>query len=61
MDRKTGIEFGEWDMPIVDKVTFQSSNEKYFWWRCSLGSENIIWAAAHGHQAAISITNSVKI
>ena len=30
IERDIGIEFGEWDMPIVDKVTFQSSNEKVF-------------------------------
>ena len=56
IERDIGIEFGEWDMPIVDKVTFQSSNEKvFFGGDAAWGPENIIWAAAHGHQAAISI------
>ena len=56
IERDIGIEFGEWDMPIVDKVTFQSSHPKIFFGGDSAwGPENIIWAAAHGHQAAISI------
>jgi formate dehydrogenase beta subunit len=56
IERDIGIEFGEWDMPIVDKITFQSTNQKIFFGGDSAwGPENIIWAAAHGHQAAISI------
>ena len=56
IERDIGIEFGEWDMPIVNKITFQSTNEKVFFGGDSAwGPENIIWAAAHGHQAAISI------
>ncbi|MEC7465512.1 MAG: FAD-dependent oxidoreductase [Pseudomonadota bacterium] len=53
-----GIEFGEWDMPIVDKITMQSSHPKvFFGGDAAWGPENIIWAVAHGHQAAISIDN----
>tara|TARA_Y100001970_G_scaffold19338_1_gene21731 strand:+ start:26282 stop:28312 length:2031 start_codon:yes stop_codon:yes gene_type:complete len=56
IERDCGIEFGEWDMPIVDKITFQSTHEKvFFGGDAAWGPENIIWAAAHGHQAAISI------
>ncbi len=56
IERDVGIEFGEWDMPIVDKVSFQSSNEKvFFGGDAAFGPENIITAVAHGHQAAISI------
>jgi len=52
----TDIEFGDWDMPVVDKVTFQSSNPKvFFGGDAAFGPENIITAVAHGHQAAISI------
>jgi ferredoxin len=48
-------------MPIVDKVTFQSSNEKvFFGGDAAWGPENIIWAAAHGHRAAISIDKFCK-
>ena len=56
IERDIGIEFGEWDMPIVDKITFKSTNQKiFFGGDAAWGPENIIWAAAHGHQAAISI------
>jgi len=56
IERDIGIEFGEWDMPNVDKTTFQSSHPKvFFGGDAAWGPENIIWAAAHGHQAAISI------
>jgi len=56
IERDVGIEFGEWDMPVVDKVSFQSSNEKvFFGGDAAFGPENIITAVAHGHQAAISI------
>ena len=61
IERDIGIDFGEWDMPIVDKVTFQSSHPKIFFGGDSAwGPENIIWAAAHGHQAAISIDKFCK-
>jgi NADPH-dependent glutamate synthase beta chain and related oxidoreductases len=56
IERDIGIEFGEWDMPVVDKITFQSTNPKvFFGGDAAFGPENIITAVAHGHQAAISI------
>jgi NADPH-dependent glutamate synthase beta subunit-like oxidoreductase/ferredoxin len=56
IERDIGLEFGEWDMPVVDKDTFQSTNPKvFFGGDAAFGPENIIWAVAHGHQAAISI------
>ncbi len=56
IERDIGIEFGEWEMPKVDKVTFQSTNPKvFFGGDAAWGPENIIWAVSHGHQAAISI------
>jgi len=43
-------------MPIVDKVTFQSTHPKiFFGGDAAFGPENIITAVAHGHQAAVSI------
>ena len=30
IEHDLGLEFGKWDMPTVDKVTFQSSNPKIF-------------------------------
>lgn len=56
IERDCGIEFGEWDMPVVDKVTFRSSHPKvFFGGDAAFGPKNIIWAVAHGHEAAVSI------
>lgn len=58
IERDIGIEFNEWDMPIVDRVTFQTTREGVFvGGDAAWGPENIIWAVAHGHGAAISIHN----
>jgi NADPH-dependent glutamate synthase beta subunit-like oxidoreductase/ferredoxin len=58
IERDIGIEFGEWDMPVVDRVTFMSSRDGvFFGGDAAWGPENIIWAVEHGHQAAISIDN----
>ncbi len=56
IERDLGIEFGEWDMPTVDRKTFMSTRPGvFFGGDAGWGPENIIWAVAHGHQAAISI------
>lgn len=56
IERDCGVEFGEWEMPIVDKVTFQSTHPKvFFGGDAAFGPENVITAVAHGHQAAVSI------
>jgi NADPH-dependent glutamate synthase beta subunit-like oxidoreductase/ferredoxin len=56
IERDIGIEFDRWDMPRVDPATFQSTNPKIFFGGDSaFGPKNIIWAVAHGHDAAISI------
>ena len=56
IERDIGVEFGEWDMPVVDKTTFQTTHPKVFiGGDAAFGPENIITAVAHGHQAAISI------
>jgi len=58
IERDIGIEFGEWDMPVVDKTTFQTTRDGVFMGGdAAWGPENIIWAVEHGHQAAISIHN----
>ena len=58
IERDVGIEFGEWDMPVVDRTTFQSTRPGvFFGGDAAWGPENIIWAVEHGHQAAISIHN----
>jgi NADPH-dependent glutamate synthase beta subunit-like oxidoreductase len=56
IERNIGIEFGKWDMPVVDKTTFMSSRPGvFFGGDAAFGPQNIIWAVEHGHQAAISI------
>jgi formate dehydrogenase (NADP+) beta subunit len=56
-----GIEFDKWDMPLVDKTTFQSTRPGvYFGGDAAFGPQNIIWAVAHGHEAAISIHNQCE-
>jgi formate dehydrogenase beta subunit len=56
IERDSGVEFDAKGMPIVNKTTHQSTNPKvFFGGDAAWGPENIIWAVAHGHQAAISI------
>ncbi|MCX7554451.1 FAD-dependent oxidoreductase [Marinicella sp. S1101] len=56
IERNLGIEFNDWDMPEVDKTTFQTSLPHVFiGGDAAWGPENVITAVAHGHQAAISI------
>jgi len=58
IERDIGLEFGEWDMPVVDKTTFMSTRDGvFFGGDAAWGPENIIWAVEHGHQAAISMHN----
>jgi len=56
IERDIGIEFDKWDVPNVDKVTFESTRRGvFFGGDAAFGPKNIIWAVEHGHQAAISI------
>jgi len=56
IERDAGLEFGKWDMPVVDEVTFQSTNPKvFFGGDAAFGPKNVITAVAQGHQAAVSI------
>jgi formate dehydrogenase (NADP+) beta subunit len=56
IEREVGIEFDRWEMPKVNPVTMQSTNPKIFFGGDSaFGPKNIIWAVAHGHEAAVSI------
>jgi formate dehydrogenase beta subunit len=58
IERDMGLEFGKWDMPVVDKKTFMSTRPGvFFGGDAAFGPANIIWAVEHGHQAAISIHN----
>ncbi|RYF88844.1 MAG: 4Fe-4S dicluster domain-containing protein, partial [Caulobacteraceae bacterium] len=50
------LDFDKWGMPVVGETTFQSSNPRVFFGGDSaFGPKNIIWAVAHGHEAAVSI------
>ncbi|HYE47564.1 MAG TPA: FAD-dependent oxidoreductase [Caulobacter sp.] len=50
------LEFDKWGMPVVGETTFQSTNPKvFFGGDAAFGPKNIIWAVAHGHEAAVSI------
>jgi len=56
IERDIGIEFDEWDCPLVDETTMMCSRDGVFFGGDSaFGPKNIIWAVAHGHEAAISI------
>ncbi len=56
IERDIGIDFNDWEMPVVDKTTFQTTRDGVFvGGDAAWGPENIIWAVEHGHQAAISI------
>ena len=56
IERDLGLDFDTWGMPVVDKTTFQSTRPGiFFGGDAAFGPKNIIWAVAHGHEAAISI------
>jgi formate dehydrogenase (NADP+) beta subunit len=56
IERDIGIEFDKWDMPKIDPRTMRSSHPKvFFGGDAAFGPKNIIWAVAHGHEAAVSI------
>ena len=56
IERDLGIEFDKWEMPVVDEKTMQCSRPGvFFGGDAAWGPKNIIWAVAHGHEAAISM------
>jgi NADPH-dependent glutamate synthase beta subunit-like oxidoreductase len=56
IERDIGLEFDKWGMPVVDETTYRSTHPQIFFGGDSaFGPKNIIWAVAHGHEAAISI------
>ena len=56
IERDAGIAFDKSGLPVIDKTTFQSSHPRvFFGGDAAFGPKNIIWAVAHGHDAAISI------
>jgi formate dehydrogenase (NADP+) beta subunit len=56
IEKDAGIEFDKNGLPVLDPKTFQSSRPNVFFGGDSaFGPKNIIWAVAHGHDAAVSI------
>ena len=57
IERDIGIEFDEWGMPVVDHDDdgVDACPDVFFGGDAAFGPKNIIWAVAHGHDAAISI------
>lgn len=56
IERDIGLDFNRWGLPVLNEDTLQSSIENvFFGGDAAFGPKNIIWAVAHGHQAAISI------
>jgi formate dehydrogenase beta subunit len=56
IERDVGLEFDKWGMPKVDPQTMQSTlPHVFFGGDAAFGPKNIIWAVAHGHDAAVSI------
>ena len=56
IERDAGLLFDKWGMPVVDEVTMGSSLPGlFFGGDAAFGPKNIIWAVAHGHDAAVSI------
>ena len=56
IERDIGLEWDKWGMPKVDTLTMQSNVPTlFFGGDAAFGPKNIIWAVAHGHDAAVSI------
>ncbi|MFO1314491.1 MAG: FAD-dependent oxidoreductase [Burkholderiales bacterium] len=56
IERDLGLAFDDSGMPVVDKVTMASTRPGvFFGGDAAFGPKNIIWAVAHGHEAAVSI------
>ncbi len=56
IERDAGIEFDKWGLPVLNPQTFQATVPNVFFGGDSaFGPKNIIWAVAHGHDAAVSI------
>jgi len=56
IERDLGLEFDTWGLPVLNGKTLQSTVPQiFFGGDAAFGPKNIIWAVAHGHEAAISI------
>ena len=57
IERDSGIAFDAQGLPVIDAATMQSRTNPrvFFGGDAAFGPKNIIWAVAHGHEAAVSI------
>ena len=56
IERDLGIEFDQWEVPVVDSTTYESTRKGIFFaGDAAFGPKNIIEAVEQGHQAAISV------
>ena len=56
IERDLGIEFDQWEVPVVDSITYESTRKGIFFaGDAAFGPKNIIEAVEQGHQAAISV------
>ena len=56
IERDCGLEFDRWGLPVLNPATLQSTiPQVFFGGDAAFGPKNIIWAVAHGHEAAVSI------
>jgi formate dehydrogenase beta subunit len=56
IERDIGLDFDKWGMPKVDPKTMRATLPNvFFGGDAAFGPKNIIWAVAHGHDAAVSI------
>jgi formate dehydrogenase beta subunit len=62
IERDSGIAFDNWGLPLLDKDTMQSTTDPrvFFGGDAAFGPKNIIWAVAHGHEAAVSIDRQLS-
>ena len=61
IERDCGIAFEKSGLPTLDKNTFQSTlPQVFFGGDAAFGPKNIIWAVAHGHEAAVSIDKLLR-
>jgi formate hydrogenlyase subunit 6/NADH:ubiquinone oxidoreductase subunit I len=61
IERDLGLEFDKSGLPVLDPATMQSTlPQVFFGGDSAFGPKNIIWAVAHGHDAAISIDRFCK-
>ena len=62
IERDSGIEFDKRGLPLLDARTMQSATNPrvFFGGDAAFGPKNIIWAVAHGHEAAVSIDRQLS-